>query len=231
MLKPIKITHPEHDIWVISDLHIGHNREFLYGPRQFKSVEEHDSAIIQRWNAHLTHRSVCFHLGDTIFADPDGGKFKSLMRRLNFSVLYCCWGNHFSGQLAVYKEVLASRFSDAVEDGQLLYEVYPLEYLIDGNPHKKVVFCPSYIEASIGGHRFVMSHYPIISHNKMAKGSVHLTGHSHGNLALTNKDTGSGMRLDVGVNSFGRPISITEIKRHLAGRSLDARDHHGEEPE
>ena len=228
MLKPLKIVHPEHDVWVISDLHIGHNRHFIIEPRQFKTIEEHDESIIHRWNDRLTNRSVVINLGDVVFNDPDGARFKGLMRRLNFATHYLLIGNHTSGHRQVYIETLAARFPDAVKDGRLEYEVYPLEYYVDDNPNKKVVFLPEYADISVGGHRYSCCHYPIISHNGLAKFAIGLFGHSHGGCELTNKDTGKGLRLDVGIESFGRPINLTEVKRHLAGRDIDSVDHHGE---
>lgn len=225
MLKTLKINHPENDIWFISDLHISHNRSFIYEKRGFTSVEEHDETLVHRWNAHLTDRSVAVHTGDLLFNDSDGTFFKALMRRLRFSTLYVGAGNHISGHLAVYKETI-SQYPGAVEAGQLRYEVYPLTYHVDDNPNKRVVFMPVYFELSVGGHHIVCCHYPILSFNKQSKGTIHVAAHSHGSCALTNKDTGLGRRLDVGVESFGRPVSLTEIKRHLAGRDLDLRDHH-----
>lgn len=227
MLKPIKIVHPEHDVWFVSDTHYHHDRPWIYEPRSFKDITSHDEELIHRWNSVCSPRSIVFNLGDFVFGDPDGARFKALCRRLSFGTMYHLWGNHFSGAMAVYKETLAARFPDAVVDSSLIYEVYPLEYHVDGDPAKKVVFCPTYIEASIGGQRFSLCHYALASHNKMVAGSISLTGHSHGNLPLTNKNTGTGMRLDVGIESFGRPISMTEVRRHLSGRSIDARDHHG----
>ena len=40
----------ENNIWFTSDLHFCHDKEFLYKPRGFNSIEEHDTAIIQNWN-------------------------------------------------------------------------------------------------------------------------------------------------------------------------------------
>lgn len=31
-------------IFLTSDLHFGHQREFLYGPRGFNTIQEHDEA-------------------------------------------------------------------------------------------------------------------------------------------------------------------------------------------
>lgn len=226
MLKPIKITHPEHDVWFMSDGHWRHDRSFIWGKRGFPSVAEHDATLIHRWNSFLTDRSIAIHVGDLIFADPDGSHFKALVRRLSFSTLYVGAGNHVSGHVAVYKEAIAAQFPGSVVTDQLLYEVYPLTYLVDGNPNKRVIFMPVYFEMSVGGHRVVCSHYPILSFNHQSKGATHIAAHSHGSCALTNKDTGQGRRIDVGVESFGRPMSLTEIKRHLNGRTLDIRDHH-----
>lgn len=229
MLKTLKITHPEHDLWFMADGHWHHDRQFIWGKRGFTSVTEHDNALVHRWNERLTDRSVAVHVGDLIFGDPDGSRFKALMRRLSFSTLYVGAGNHVSGHVAVYKEAI-SQYPAALEDGQLRYEVYPLTHYVDGNPNKRIVFMPVYFELSVGGHRIVCSHYPILSFNHQSKGSTLVTGHSHGSCRLSNKDTGEGRRIDVGVESFGAPVSLTEIKRHLNGRTLDIRDHHsGEE--
>lgn len=34
-------------VWITSDLHIGHNREFVYGYRGFASCEEHDAVLVE----------------------------------------------------------------------------------------------------------------------------------------------------------------------------------------
>lgn len=34
-------------IYVTSDLHLGHDREFIYGPRSFSNVTEHDETIVK----------------------------------------------------------------------------------------------------------------------------------------------------------------------------------------
>lgn len=37
-------------IWVTSDLHIGHQKAFMYGARGYTSSDEHDKDIIMGWN-------------------------------------------------------------------------------------------------------------------------------------------------------------------------------------
>jgi calcineurin-like phosphoesterase family protein len=160
-------------------------------------------------------------LGDIIFEDECGDRFESLMNELVFKKLYILWGNHNSGHGITYKKILREKFPNVFGVGA---EVYPLEWNI--NSEKTVVFLPQYAEVSINRTFYVLSHYPIISHNKMAKESIHLSGHTHSNLPLTNKDTGDGKRLDTGWDSFGRPISFHEVKNLMRHRPIDARDHH-----
>lgn len=226
MLKTLKFSGEESNFFFISDLHQGHNREFLWGKRGFKNLEEHDLANIHNWNSVCSHVSTVFHLGDLIFNDGTGEKFWKLLDRLNFKVLYLLLGNHVSGQRQAYLKVLKEQFPNAIDEinNNLKYEVYPLEYNI--NQIKKIVFLPQYAEISINSTMLTICHYPIISHNKQNHHSIMLTGHSHSNCPITNKNTGQGMRLDVGVESVERPTSLKEIKFYLKDRSLDSVDHH-----
>ena len=50
-------------IWVTSDLHIGHNKEFVYKERGFQSIEEHDSALLSNWNELVSSDDVVYVLG------------------------------------------------------------------------------------------------------------------------------------------------------------------------
>lgn len=77
----------------------------------------------------------------------------------------------------------------------------------------------------VEGDRLVLLHYAMRVWNRSGRGSLHLYGHSHGNLP------GDRQSCDVGVDVFGfRPVSLAEIKHHLA--TLPERrpvDHHGSE--
>ena len=37
-------------IWITSDLHLQHDKPFIYEARGFSSIQEHDEAIIKNWN-------------------------------------------------------------------------------------------------------------------------------------------------------------------------------------
>jgi len=227
MFKIIKSNHPEHDTFFVSDLHFGHDREFIYGKRNFKSLYEHDSALIHRWNETCSQNSVVFNLGDFIFNDALGERFVNICRRLSFGTMYLLAGNHTSGHKKIYTEALKAKYPDAIKEGRVECEIYPLEYLIDNNPNKKIIFLPQYAEAKIGGKDLVLCHYPIISHNNQSGDSYMLCGHSHGSCEFTNIKTGSGYRLDVGIESFGKPINFIDIKQFFNQRKQTSFDHHG----
>ena len=38
-------------IWLTSDLHFGHDREFVWKVRGYSSVEEMNEAQVEKWNA------------------------------------------------------------------------------------------------------------------------------------------------------------------------------------
>lgn len=60
-------------IWLTSDTHFCHDREFIFGPRGFSCVEEMNKAIVERWNSVVSDDDTVYHLGDTILNDIDSG--------------------------------------------------------------------------------------------------------------------------------------------------------------
>ncbi len=56
-------------IYFTSDLHLGHNKEFLYKPRGFNNIYEHDKAIINNWNKVVKDDDTVIILGDIMLND------------------------------------------------------------------------------------------------------------------------------------------------------------------
>lgn len=229
MLKSIKISASLDKVFAISDLHYNHNKEFLYGPRGFKNIQDHNAEIVKRWNETCDEASHVFHLGDLLLNSVEAD-FWELMRRLRFRTLYSLWGNHNASIKDAYRKTLKEQFPDAFPDSYALeanansafhYEIYPLSVNLDGDPSKTIIFLPEYVEASIGGKHWVFCHYPISSWNHMSKGSYMVFGHCHNSLKEKLP-----FRLDVGVEAFGRPISLAEIVRLTAGQEVAKVDHH-----
>lgn len=204
------------NIFVVSDLHYNHDRDFIWKTRGFNSCQEHGESLIQTWNERVTNDNIVFHLGDLIFNDPKGEEITKLISKLNFKRLYLLPGNHLSGIKQFYFNNLKAYFGD-----DCLFEAYPLR----ANFHRDVVFLPNLINLRVDKLFFVLCHFPIVSHDFQNGGAYHLCGHSHSNCAITNKDTGKGRRLDVGIESFGGPISLKFVVDYLKDRGIDSMDH------
>lgn len=60
-------------IYVTSDFHLGHNQLFIYEPRGYKSIEEHDNKIIENWNNTINEDDTVYILGDLMLGDNELG--------------------------------------------------------------------------------------------------------------------------------------------------------------
>ena len=78
-------------IWATSDLHFFHNREFLYKPRGFNSIEEHNEIIVQNWNKSIKNTDTVYLLGDLMLNNNEGGI--KLLNQLQGKIYYIR-GNH-----------------------------------------------------------------------------------------------------------------------------------------
>lgn len=78
-------------IFVISDTHFGHKKviEFEKEFRNFKSIEDHDNEIVDRWNSVVNKKDTVWHLGDVLF----GKESFAILGRLN-GVKKLVMGNH-----------------------------------------------------------------------------------------------------------------------------------------
>ena len=102
-------------IWITSDLHFGHQREFLYGPRGFSNIYDHDKAIIQNWNELIDDDDVVYILGDLMLNDDHYGR--QCFNQLN-GYKYLVVGNHDTDtRLDMYY------FMRGVEDIQYAYRI------------------------------------------------------------------------------------------------------------
>lgn len=58
------------NIWISSDLHIGHRKILEYSHRPFATIEEHDEALIENFNARVRPCDLLLILGDFSLAPP-----------------------------------------------------------------------------------------------------------------------------------------------------------------
>lgn len=78
-------------IYLTSDTHFCHDKEFIYGPRGFSSAEEMSETIVKNWNSVVKPEDTVYHLGDVMLNDNDKGM--EFLKRLNGNI-YILAGNH-----------------------------------------------------------------------------------------------------------------------------------------
>lgn len=90
-------------IWVTSDLHLAHNKEFLYKPRGFDSVEAMNEAVLKNWNNRVSNDDEVYCLGDLVLSNTEKGI--ELIKQLNGKI-HIIRGNHDSdNRIILYKEL------------------------------------------------------------------------------------------------------------------------------
>ena len=78
-------------VWVTSDYHFNHDREFLYKPRGFDNVQDMNRAIIKNHNDVVAQDDDVYILGDVMLGDNEEGI--KLIKELKGN-LHIIRGNH-----------------------------------------------------------------------------------------------------------------------------------------
>jgi calcineurin-like phosphoesterase family protein len=87
--------------WFTSDTHFGHAAVIKYDNRPFTSIEEHDEALITRWNSVVHPGDVVRHLGDVAWHHKELD-IDILLARLNGTKILIT-GNHDRTNKAVLR--------------------------------------------------------------------------------------------------------------------------------
>lgn len=121
--------------FVIGDTHFGHANILQYEAalRPFATIEEHDEALIERWNSVVRPNDTVWHLGDVLFGKA---QFPLLLRLNGHKRLVL--GNHDNYGVELYAEHFERICGAAKIDGVLLSHVpiHPSQfYRFRGNMH------------------------------------------------------------------------------------------------
>ncbi|MCW5710614.1 hypothetical protein [Shinella sp.] len=143
----------------IADTHFRHERILTLQPRPFPSIDAHDNAIVERWNAVVRDDDIVYHLGD--FAFRLGERFDKL--HWLFSRLkgrkHLVLGNH-----------------DVTSRGEIHPHLAALDWAAP----------PAHaLRTRDGGREIYLSHYACRTWPCQHYGAVHFYGHSHGHLPGT----------------------------------------------
>ena len=71
-------------VWFMSDIHIGHNQPFIYEKRGFKTIEEHNEALIRNIKQCVGEDDEFFILGDLTLGDLDAAALCSAKFQVMF---------------------------------------------------------------------------------------------------------------------------------------------------
>jgi calcineurin-like phosphoesterase family protein len=93
----------EQKVWLMSDLHIGHDREFVYEKRGFQSIEEHNQTLIENIKACVGENDDFYILGDLTLGDLDAAA--ALLRQIPGHV-HVILGNHDTDRRVEFYESL-----------------------------------------------------------------------------------------------------------------------------
>lgn len=137
------------NIFFSSDLHFNHNKEFVYEPRGFQSIEEMNETIIDNFNRRINLNDKLYLLGDIMLGqDIESGL--NLLKRINCDDIKIIRGNHDTdNRIAAYKtlsNVTYLGWSDVIK---------------------------------LGKRHYYLSHFPTFVNNFNEAGYYNLYGHTH----------------------------------------------------
>ena len=141
-------------IYITSDLHFNHNKEFLYKPRGFETILDMNNTIIQNFNSIITYDDDLYILGDLALGGADMHQNSlDLIGALN-GKLHLVRGNHDSDK----RWEAYTTLHNVVEIQNAIYLKY----------HK---------------YHFYMSHFPAMTANlekeSLKQCTINLFGHTH----------------------------------------------------
>jgi calcineurin-like phosphoesterase family protein len=143
-------------IFVCSDLHFNHDRQFVWGARGFSSVEEMNEAIIERHNSNVSPEDEVYICGDLCLGGCVEGiaaRNQTLIERLNGRI-HIILGNH---------------------DTPARIEMYRM--------CKNVVEVVYATMIHYRGYHFYLSHFPTLTANlekeSLKQCTINLFGHTH----------------------------------------------------
>jgi len=195
-------------IWFTADTHLGHKKIIEYSERPFASIEEMDTALIDRWNEKVGDDDEVYFLGDFCWGDDP----QLYLRRLKGKRIYFVIGSHDRQIVEMFNLHGANHgeFDRFVHLG-MLYELrIPTRQLTESGVQ---------LQERQRGLTITLCHYAMRRWPKSHYGTWHVYGHSHGHLPHCPQCQGRSLDCGVDTNNF-YPYSFTEIARRIEKMSF-----------
>lgn len=128
-------------VYFTADTHFSHKNILFHENRPYRSIEEMDSDLIEKWNKTVEKNDTVYHLGDFVFGGT--AKWERILPQLNGKI-YLVLGNHDDQKvvkrLSHYFESVENMIVKKIDKQHLYLCHYPIEIGLTPNTY------------SIGGH-------------------------------------------------------------------------------
>lgn len=118
-------------IYFTSDLHLGHNKKFIFQKRGFSNIEEHDTTIINNLR-ELENEDILYVLGDVMFGNYQN--YLEVLKGMLFEK-HLIIGNHDTNtklnQMINYKVFDSVNWGHGFRDQGNQYLLSHLPYILD----------------------------------------------------------------------------------------------------
>ena len=184
-------------IFFTSDLHLCHDREFVFKPRGFENVEDMNKAIIERWNNVVGDDDLVYVLGDLVLGGSTGTiKGAEMLKQLKGKIRIIL-GNH-----------------DSVKRQELYSAMDNVESILWADFIK------------YDGYHFYLSHFPTMTGNlekeSIKQVTINLFGHTHSK-ELFYEDIPYMYNVAVDAHDC-TPVEIHDIIKDITAKYNECRD-------
>lgn len=200
-----KLTEEEYgNMFVTSDTHFGHNKEFIYAARGYASPQEMNTDMIRVINETVGENGVLLHLGDFCL-NTTREEYENIMRQIHVKEVWMIWGNHNN---PVQRNYGGTVVQTTESHGDTL-----------------VRFVGHYLTLRHKKNCYVCFHFPISVWEGMSEGAMHLCGHSHGDHQLSRPEDTTHKMLDCGWDVHRKPLSFQEINHIMSFKGVNNKHH------
>ena len=182
-------------VWFSADLHLGHDKDFIYEPRGFHSVQENAENILENFHNVLQKGDSLYLLGD-VLVGPNSNYYLKYLRKLPVN-LHLVWGNHDTDRRKILLQTLPNTIEVIGYSGIIKF----------------------------GKKKFYLCHYPTITSNVTDEKRpwdrlICLYGHTHQKQNFYNDNP---FIYHVGVDSHNCfPVSLDEIINDISNKILSS---------
>lgn len=189
-------------IFFTSDLHFGHDKEFIWKARGFNSLQEMELAIIDRWNKTVREDDTVYILGDVVMGKDTVNGLNMLYQLKGTKIII--QGNHDT-----YKKVLEY---GCVPRTSCAGHALPIKLKCT---HTQKPY----------DQQFYLSHYPSFTMNfgssDIYRTVINLHGHTHSTEKFFMETP---FMYNVGMDSHNcTPVSIDEVMRDITDKLHNAK--------